>query len=281
MPRKLSHLYLAAKRSMIGMTFRDKGILFICNIIIITSVTRKKRRQLLQNFFDKLIGGENEPVACRCHNKICRFYLRKGSAADMITAAEFTKGMYPSHKTEKPIEMIVDCGANIGLFSIYANKLYPDAKITCYEPDESNYKILLRNLSINNIKATVHKMGCWKKDGTVYFRPSVSNAGKIFPHPPGIPIKTVKPHVSNNAWLKMDIEGSEFETIPAVIGDNTLPRVISMEIHRPFGDVDRLIEFLKEKGYDFNNVIVPNTSCFEITVQTENYRSKGNLIKAG
>jgi hypothetical protein len=39
----------------------------------------------------------------------------------------------------KKAKLIVDIGAHIGLFSLYASVMAPAAKIISYEPEESNY----------------------------------------------------------------------------------------------------------------------------------------------
>lgn len=46
----------------------------------------------------------------------------------------------------------MDAGANIGLSSIYFANKYPDAKIISIEPEESNFKLLKKNIEpYNNI----------------------------------------------------------------------------------------------------------------------------------
>jgi len=49
---------------------------------------------------------------------------------------------------EKP--NIVDVGAHIGAFSIYAATKYPHARIYSYEPDPQNYEKLIKNIELNN-----------------------------------------------------------------------------------------------------------------------------------
>jgi len=44
-------------------------------------------------------------------------------------------------------KIIVDGGANIGLFSIKMKNEFPDATIVCIEPDHDNFQLLQKNLS--------------------------------------------------------------------------------------------------------------------------------------
>lgn len=45
----------------------------------------------------------------------------------------------------KPPEVIVDAGANVGFASIYFASKYPNSKIIAIEPEESNFRLLKKN----------------------------------------------------------------------------------------------------------------------------------------
>ena len=48
--------------------------------------------------------------------------------------------------------MIIDAGANIGMFTKFANPIFPNAKFICIEPEPSNFQELKNNVSqIKNI----------------------------------------------------------------------------------------------------------------------------------
>jgi FkbM family methyltransferase len=47
---------------------------------------------------------------------------------------------------------IVDCGANIGLATLYFKTVYPTAKIIAFEPDPRTFSVLSRNVSANAIR---------------------------------------------------------------------------------------------------------------------------------
>jgi len=46
----------------------------------------------------------------------------------------------------------LDIGANIGLYSLYAARLYPDMTVIAFEPDILNFYELVTNIIINNFK---------------------------------------------------------------------------------------------------------------------------------
>ncbi len=72
-------------------------------------------------------------------------------------------------KSESPI--ILDIGANIGAFSILANSLFKKAKILAYEPEESNFKIIKKNINYNNIQEKIfpYRMALSTKEGEQEF----------------------------------------------------------------------------------------------------------------
>ena len=51
---------------------------------------------------------------------------------------------------------IVDVGANVGSFAVYAAQSSPRARIFCYEPEAENFQRLRRNLSINGLERRVN-----------------------------------------------------------------------------------------------------------------------------
>ena len=59
-------------------------------------------------------------------------------------------------------KVIIDCGANIGLTSVYFSNKYPKAKVIAIEPERSNYDTMVRNTCKYPNITCLHK-GVWKK----------------------------------------------------------------------------------------------------------------------
>lgn len=68
----------------------------------------------------------------------------------------FPKEFYP--------KIIFDCGANIGLSSLYFSEKYPEAKIIAVEPESENFETMKKNIrEKKNIKP--YKFAIWNKNG--------------------------------------------------------------------------------------------------------------------
>jgi FkbM family methyltransferase len=57
-------------------------------------------------------------------------------------------------------QTIVDIGANVGSFAVYAAQSCPDAKIYCYEPERQNFASLKQNIKINELEERVSLFQC-------------------------------------------------------------------------------------------------------------------------
>jgi FkbM family methyltransferase len=55
---------------------------------------------------------------------------------------------------------IVDVGANVGSFALYAAQSCPEARIFCYEPEQQNFSLLKQNLQINRLEGRVAAFQC-------------------------------------------------------------------------------------------------------------------------
>lgn len=117
------------------------------------------------------------------------------------------------------ITTIIDCGANIGLASLYFISKYPKARIISIEPEINNYRMLLRNLD-NYINVICINKGVWDKVTNLEIsNSSRGDAGFIFNESTIASINTI-PAISIDKIiedfclekvdiLKVDIEGSE------------------------------------------------------------------------
>ena len=69
--------------------------------------------------------------------------------------------------TIKEKDVIVDIGAHVGYFTIYAAKKAKRGKVISFEPSKESFKVLKNNLKINNIQnVNVENIGVRNESGT-------------------------------------------------------------------------------------------------------------------
>jgi FkbM family methyltransferase len=73
-------------------------------------------------------------------------------------------------------EVIIDGGANIGLFAILMKNKFPEARIICVEPDPENFELLKENLQYYD-GIHVEQQGIWDKETRLFIHDKF-NEGK-------------------------------------------------------------------------------------------------------
>ena len=154
-----------------------------------------------------------------------------------IASSILTNGYYEKETFEEIKKnlskgsVFIDGGANIGFFSILTSKLVGSSgKVICFEPTDSCYAYLLKNIKINRRKNIyLEKKAISSQNGTVQFKINenseensiVSNFNKKkFLQNNIIKIKSTtidsyckKNKISQVDLIKLDIEGQEYEAI--------------------------------------------------------------------
>lgn len=154
----------------------------------------------------------------------------------------FIQNTYESELVKlKEDDIVVDFGANIGMFSLYASK--KSKMLYSVEPDPITYENLLKNTeSIDNI-ITINK-AIYSKGGEIEFiRNEVSGASSLFNNQNNskkITIDTIsfsdfinQYNIDRINYLKVDIEGAEFDLFENMDEDflqNNIDKIF-MEVH--------------------------------------------------
>lgn len=142
------------------------------------------------------------------------------------------------------VRVIIDCGANIGITSLYLSNRYPNARIISVEPDPDNFEVLCRNVAkcnrIEPIQAAIVQKA--QKVHLTRDRPAYGNIVKhsavdgLTIEVPGLAISDIceMMRISRIDLLKIDIEGAEQDVFSDPI---FLPLVdtIAIELHPPYG----------------------------------------------
>jgi FkbM family methyltransferase len=126
---------------------------------------------------------------------------------------------FPSSR-ESP--RILDCGANIGLATLYWKQLYPEARITAFEPDPIIFRALARNCAEwQTTRVELVDQAMWSEDGEMQFWPEGGHSGRLLPDGSlggraSISVRTgrLRDYLRGPIdLLKLDIEGAETEVL--------------------------------------------------------------------
>ena len=148
--------------------------------------------------------------------------LRKGTSDILVFYKIFLNREYDDNYNNPSV--IIDAGANIGLFSIFMKSKYPNAKIIAIEPDVENFKILEKNLACYT-NVYLENSGLWSKDCklVVYDKNNYGKMGLVVKEDlingtiNGISVDSImhKYALSRIDLFKLDIETSEKEVFTA------------------------------------------------------------------
>src|SRR4029453_7097593 len=85
-----------------------------------------------------------------------------------------------AYETANPAPRILDCGANIGLASLFFKRRYPAARITAFEADPAIAAMLAENVRRNGASdVEVVAAAVWTETGEVTFRPDGADSGAV------------------------------------------------------------------------------------------------------
>ncbi len=159
--------------------------------------------------------------------------------------------------------IVIDIGANIGAFSLFAATSAKNVKVYAYEPNPDTFSRLVRNIELNNLTESIKpfNLGVSEKDEErrLFLYPNRSIADSLYqeyvPNPKDfvkIKVVTLQSIFEDNKIegcdvLKIDCEGAEYEIL-----FNTPPdylckiKNIVLEYHQ---GVKGLEEFLERNGF--------------------------------
>lgn len=142
---------------------------------------------------------------------------------DLLIVNEiYQKNEYPMAEY-KNLKTIVDIGANIGVFSIFAAQNFPQASIFSYEPAPGTFSALNENIKLNQIKnIKTFQQAVAGTPGTLeIFESEASGLSSLYVERKGgrrvqVPTVTLQQifeanNIDTVDFMKMDCEGAEYE----------------------------------------------------------------------
>jgi len=152
-------------------------------------------------------------------------------------------------------EVVVDLGANVGLFSLYVLSLWRSAEVHSVEASPGTYGVLHRNQAANSeVNWHTYPYAVWGQEGEVSFEDSgISTSNRVVADQPGarVPAITLDAlystyiHRPTVSLLKMDIEGAEEIVLQS--STRSLARIenLVVEVHPEHCDQDRVVWLLR------------------------------------
>lgn len=160
---------------------------------------------------------------------------------------------------------ILDCGANIGLATLYFKRAHPRARITAFEADPSIYPVMVENLRRNGAAdVETVQAAVWNKTGEIEFHSEGADSGAIATRAHResgatrpVPSRRLRDVLDDEPvdLLKLDIEGAEGAVLDDCRGALGNVRALALDLHefdpahRQTGDVFRL---LTNAGFTFD-----------------------------
>jgi FkbM family methyltransferase len=159
-------------------------------------------------------------------------------------------------KTSARRPLIIDCGANIGLATLYFKTLYPAARVLAFEPDPGTFELLKENVRANRLEGVTEiNKALYDAEGSTELHYDPAGSGSLLMSLYGTlqgsrRVETVmlSRYIDEPVdLLKMDIEGAEDAVLRdlSAQGKMALIRQLIVEYHHQLpGKQDGLAEFL-------------------------------------
>jgi FkbM family methyltransferase len=160
-----------------------------------------------------------------------KIMLRSDSTDLMAFTHVWLIGEYSKHDFQiKKKDTVIDVGAHIGLFSLYASQHCTKGQIYAFEPMKENYEVLKSNIQINNfsnIKAENYAISKSTSKIILYQNNDDSGHSKFIKtnNPIEVNSKSLNDFFNEEKiekcdLLKLDCEGSEYEIIEGLKDEN-------------------------------------------------------------
>ncbi len=228
--------------------------------------THVTRERLLAKYLEQVVG--NGPRFKPGQVRFLGYDWRYADSASFLSAFRqilAEKWYAYSTETVREYPTIIDCGANIGLASLYFAISSPCAKVLAFEPDPMLFEVLTLNISHNRIDSVEPVNAAIWIDGEqeVPFSADGADGGYVDVHADSTDtVRTVclSSYLEHPVGLlKLDIEGAEIEVIAHLSASLQNVKQVIIEYHSVLGQPQRLSELLanlEQSGFrmQINNV---------------------------
>jgi FkbM family methyltransferase len=148
-------------------------------------------------------------------------------------------------------QKIIDVGAYHGLYAMVFAKAAGDlGEVVAVDPVSSNQAVIEVNLAINGLSGRIEGCVVSNTDGEVRF--SADSCGHIIERGgTSRPSRRLRSILPDATVVKLDIEGAEFDVVPAQIDDLPRARVWIVEVHTRRGkDPNLILGAFRERSFE-------------------------------
>ena len=172
--------------------------------------------------------------------------LRTNSTDLMAFTSVWLDEEYSKPKFEiETDDVVLDIGAHIGLFTLFASQFCTNGKIYCFEPIKENFELLQENIKMNNLENVIIFNVAVSDQTTpieIFLNEDFSGHSMYVPslQPIYVESTTIEKifndnHINNFDFVKIDCEGAEYPIIDS-IPDSYYKKIKKMIIEYHFLD---------------------------------------------
>ncbi len=169
-------------------------------------------------------------------------------------------------QAQTPSPLILDCGSNIGMSIAYFKHVYPQARVIGFEPDPKIFSYLEENVRRNGLSnVSLVQAAVAGRDGPLKFYSDGKYASCLSNHKTAevaddwsvynVPSVRLGDYLSERVdFVKMNIEGAEFEVLADIEGRLRQVREIIIEYHHLPGlprTLHKILELLNRQGFEY------------------------------
>lgn len=161
-------------------------------------------------------------------------------------------------ESSTPQPVIFDCGANIGMATLFFKWLYPESTVVSFEADPTTFGVLKHNIQQNHLQGvTAHNVALWSEDGHIPFFVREDEPGSLLMSTMAnrtagkeisVEAKRLSSFINGQVdLLKLDVEGAEVKVICDLLESGKIDAVQQMIIeyhHHISHETARLGDFL-------------------------------------
>jgi FkbM family methyltransferase len=184
--------------------------------------------------------------------------LDPADVSQLVIAEEvLQQNVYDLSKVPFVPDLIIDCGAHIGLFSLLCRAHFPESRINSFEPNPKNFELLKLNVEVNRANIEIVEAAVSIEQGKGSFTSSASCGGQLADEEVlngyQVSVADLKKYIprdqSTRLLLKIDIEGTEEKLLPDVLPLLPATTALFMETHDGPPSWERLSKLLEQSGF--------------------------------